>query len=228
MTKSIHVLLIDDEPIMRAGLSLLLKEQQKTLEVHEAESYTEALVMASHKAPDIILLDLKPGNDCNFNALPELLTATNYAPVIVLTSLEDPQVYERALALGVMGLVRKKQKPATLFEAIDQVHAGQVWFEHSIMANILKGKVQKVESPAVQADPEAERLASLTKRERQIISLIGDGLNTEQIAVRLFIAESTVRNHVASIFKKLNVPDRLRLAVYAYRHGLHQEPSLHH
>jgi DNA-binding NarL/FixJ family response regulator len=213
---------------VRAGLSLLLKNQRKSVVVNEAQSSTEAIAFASLEPPDVILLDLKSGDESNLNALPELLSATNHAAVIVLTSLENPRVYERAIALGAMGLVQKKQKPETLFEAIDRVHAGQVWFGHSVLAGILEDKAQKVESLADKADPEADRLASLTERERQIISLIGDGLNTEQMAARLFIAESTVRNHVASIFRKLNVSDRLCLAVYAYRHGLHQAPSQHH
>jgi len=227
-TKPIRVLLIDDEPIVRAGMRLLLKNQRKSLMVHEAGNHQEALTIASQEPPDIILLDLKPDDDRSLNALPELLSATNHAAVIVLTSLENPQVYERAISLGAMGLVQKKQEPAALFEAIDRVHAGQVWFGHSVLAGILKTKAQTLEKGTDKADPEAARLASLTERERQIITLIGDGLNTEQMAARLFIAESTVRNHVASIFKKLNVPDRLCLAVYAYRHGLNKAPSQHH
>lgn len=224
-SKPIRVLLIDDEPIVRAGLTLLLQKQGKSLAVKEAESYTEAIAIANQEPPDIILLDLKSGDDSNLGILPELLRATNHAPMIVLTSLDSPELYERAIALGAMGLVQKKQKPETLFEAIDRVHAGQVWFGHSVLAGILKTKAQMLEKRTEKTDPEAARLASLTPREREIISLIADGLNTEQMAARLFIAESTVRNHVASIFRKLNVPDRLRLAVYAYRHGLHKTPS---
>jgi two-component system nitrate/nitrite response regulator NarL len=223
--KPIRLLLIADEPIMRAGLRLLLKDQRKSLTVNEAASYTEAFTIASQEPPDIILLDLKPGDDKNLNALPELLTGTNHAAVIVLTGMDDPQTHQRAIALGAMGLVQKKQKPAALFEAIDHVHSGQVWVGHSVLAGIFKTQAQTLEKHVDKADSEAARLASLTERERQIISLISDGLNTEQMATHLFIAESTVRNHVASIFKKLNVPDRLRLAVYAYRHGLHKTPS---
>jgi two-component system nitrate/nitrite response regulator NarL len=117
-----------------------------------------------------------------------------------------------------MGLVRKEQASAVLLQAIAKVHAGEVWLERTLVADVL-GEMTRGE-PVQPVDPEAVKVAALTPREREVITLVGQGRKNRQIAAHLWIAEATVRHHLTSIFAKINVIDRLELVIYAYQHGL--------
>jgi DNA-binding NarL/FixJ family response regulator len=137
-------------------------------------------------------------------------------PIILLTESQDSDFQQRAIKLGARGRVAKNQTPEILFKAIQKVHAGEVWFERVIMATVL-GEMSR--------QNEAARIETLSKREREVVVLIGEGLKNKQIADRLFISETTVQHHLSSIFGKLGVADRLELVIYAYRQGLVKLPS---
>jgi DNA-binding NarL/FixJ family response regulator len=117
-------------------------------------------------------------------------------------------------------VVLKDKPPELLLKAIRRVHAGELWFDRATM----EVAVQRAVSLERARAPEREKITALTAREKQIISLIGEGLRNSEIAARLGIGEKTVRNHLTIIFDKLGVSDRLELAVYAYRQGLAQVP----
>jgi len=120
-------------------------------------------------------------------------------------------------------LVLKERSTEILLKAIEKVHAGEVWLERSMIAAVLSEMTRKNERKPT--NPEAANIATLTPREREVITLIGEGLRNKQIAQRLFISETTVRHHLTSIFSKLHVSERLELVIYAYRHGLAKIPS---
>ena len=142
--------------------------------------------------------------------------------MIVLTGMRDSEAHRRAVRLGAMGLVRKEQASAVLLQAIAKVHAGEVWLERTLVADVL-GEMTRG-GPVCPVDPEAVKIATLTSRECELITLVGEGLKNRQIACRLCIAEATVRHHLTSIFAKLDVVDRLELVLYAHRHGLSRLP----
>ena len=220
VAKVIRVLIIDDHELVRNGLRILLESQPGITVVGEASNAAEALANIISERPDIILLDLDIANDLDL--LPELYRITPDARVIVLTGTRDSETHRRAVRLGAMGLVRKEQASEVLLQAIAKVHAGEVWLERTLVADVL-GEITR--GGLVQpADPEAIRIAALTPREREVITLVGQGLKNRQIAAHLCIAEPTVRHHLTSIFAKLNVVDRLELVIYAYRHGLSRCP----
>jgi DNA-binding NarL/FixJ family response regulator len=111
------------------------------------------------------------------------------------------------------------QSPATLFRAIERVHAGDVWMERRLMAALLSGHGAGTHGP---------QLDSLTPREREVVRLISEGLKNKQIAQRLSVTDVTVRHHLTSVFSKLDVADRLSLVVFAFEHGLaHQHAAWH-
>src|SRR5262249_37417395 len=139
--------------------------------------------------------------------------------ILILTGVRDPDLHQRALSLGAMGLVLKEQLADVLLQAIVKVHAGEAWLEPTMMASVL-GALVRAQRP----DPEVAKIASLTARERDIIALIGEGLRNRQIAACLRISETTVRHHLTSIFNKLGVGDRLELLVYIHRHDLLDQP----
>jgi DNA-binding NarL/FixJ family response regulator len=214
----IRIEIIDNHALVRAGLRLLIETHPELEVVGEAGSIDEGLEMARHLAPDIILLELNLNGDPCFDIIPKLINTSDRARVILVTGAYSSQVFLQAIQNGVMGVVTKTQRPEVLIKAIEKVHAGEVWIERSLIANLLTRLSHENRSNG--SNPESERIEQLSEREREIIRLIGHGLKNKQIAAQLCISETTVRHHLTSIFSKLEVSDRLELLVYAHRSGL--------
>jgi DNA-binding NarL/FixJ family response regulator len=214
----IRIEIIDNHVLVRAGLRLLIEAQRGLEVIGEAGNVDEGLELATRLKPDIILLELNLSEDPSFYVIPQLISTSDHARVILVTSASNSQFFLKAVQNGVMGVVTKTQRPEILIKAIEKVHAGEVWIERSLMANLLTRLSQNSRNGG--PDPEAEGIRELSNRERQIIQLIGHGLKNKQIAVQLCISETTVRHHLTSIFCKLRVSDRLELLVYAHRSGL--------
>jgi DNA-binding NarL/FixJ family response regulator len=222
--RSIRVLLVDDHELVRTGLRLLLERHAAITVVGEAADHDEALAVAAREQPDIILLDLDLGGRRSLDILPRLLQAAGEARAIIVTGVRAPDEHQQAVQLGAMGLVRKEQAGEVLIQAIEKVHAGEVWLEPSLVARALGGMSRQRSVEAAPVDPEKARLDRLTRREREVIVLVLEGLQNRQIAERLVISETTVSHHLTSIFGKLGLASRFDLIIYAYRHGLGKRP----
>lgn len=222
-TKPIRVLLVDDHAMVRSGLRALIDRQPKLEVAGEAATPAEALAIAAREQPDIILLDLDMAGDSGLDLLPKLLSAAQNGRVIILTGVRDPEAHYNAMRGGASGLVLKEKTAEVVIKAIEKVHAGELWFDRSLMGNVI-AKMARDNGTQKKSDPEAAKIASLTEREREVISLIGEGLNNKNIANRLCISETTVRHHLTSIFDKLSTSGRLELVIYAYGHGLAKPP----
>jgi len=214
---SVRILLVDDHAIIRSGLKMLIESQPGLRIVGEASDRAGAVAMASRERPDIVLLDLDLGAESGLDLIPHLRQSAPHARILVLTGLRDTEVHRNALRLGAMGIVQKEMAGEVLLKAIHKVHAGEAWLDRSSIANLL---TEIAQSDPNRPDPEAARIASLSPREREVITLIGEGLNNKKIAERLTISETTVRHHLTSIFAKVGVSDRLELLVYAYKNRL--------
>jgi two-component system nitrate/nitrite response regulator NarL len=220
---ALKVLVVGDYSLLLAGVGTLLNNQADMKVLALTGERREALELAAHESPDLILLDLDLANEDVTNLLPELREAAKNARVLVLTSVTDPEAHRRVVQLGAMGVVLKHQTPEVLFKALRKVHAGEVWLERTSMGNVLHEMTRKkVPDPH---DPEAPKIRSLTDREHQVIALIAEGLKNKQIAERLFISETTVTHHLSSIFSKLDVSDRLELVIYAFGHKIARLPK---
>ncbi len=221
--KSIRVFLIDQQSIVRAGLRMLISSHSGFVVIGEAVSYSDLSTFV--EKPDIILLDINSLDLQEISkAIPKLLSTGGNAHVLLLTDNEDREATLKALRLGAMGLINKNESAETLLKAIERVHAGEVWINRSLMAQVIGGLWQAKLGQNGSQDPEEIKIAALTEREREVVTLIGEGLRNRQIAARLFISEITVRHHLTSIFDKLGVSDRFELAIYSYRHGLAKLP----
>lgn len=216
-TALVRILLVDDHAIIRSGLKMLIESQPGLRIVGEASDRAGAIAIAARERPDLVLLDLDLGAESGIDLIPHLRTATPQARILVLTGLRDPEIHRNALRLGAMGIVQKEMAGEVLLKAIQKVHAGEAWLDRSSIANLLS-EIADVDS--ARPDPEVARIAALSPREREVITLIGEGLNNKKIAERLKISETTVRHHLTSIFAKLGVSDRLELLVYAYKNRL--------
>src|SRR6059036_629212 len=212
-TADIRILLIDSQRLFLTGLSALMASEPGLVVIGQANNRIEALDGAR----------LIPENESGLDFLPDLLRIATEARIVVLTATLDFNLHLRAVRLGAVGVVPKTEPSSTLFKAIRKVHSGEVWLNRSIMAAVISDLFR--ESGLEKPHPEAAKIASLTERELEVITLIGEGRKNKQIAARLFISVATVRHHLTSIFEKLGVSDRLELIIYAYQHGLATLPN---
>jgi two-component system nitrate/nitrite response regulator NarL len=219
----IRIILLDNHVLVRAGMSLIIESQPDMQVVAQAGNLNEALDLIAEKKPDIILIEFDDGAGFNFEVLPDLIKSWSKARMILVTGSNDSEISLRAVNFGVVGVVLKTQPPEILLKAIRKVHQGEVWIEHSLIASLVTQSIHG--KPGKAADPKADVIQLLSKREREVIQFIGHGLKNKQIAEHLCICETTVRHHLTSIYSKLGVADRLELLVFAQRHHLTQYPS---
>lgn len=219
----IRILLVDDHVVVRQGLRMLIENHPDMRVVGEAAGCDEALEVASREVPDVVLLDLDLGSSSGLDIIPQLVSLHEKVRVLILTGVRERELHRRAIRMGAMGIVMKDQAGEMLIKAIRRVTAGEVWVDRSMTALVLQELRHGSEGQRL--DTEAARIVSLTRREKEVVALIAQGFGTARIAGDLFISEKTVRNHLASIFDKLMVSDRLELAIYAVRHGLAPQPQ---
>ena len=216
----IRILLVDDHRSVLWGLEYLSEGEHPRMQVvGKATTSAEALKLLDEVKPDIILLDLDLGGENGSNAIQALISKSK-AKVLVLTGSRDIAVHDAAVLAGAMGVVEKGEPAETILKAIRKVHEGEIWLDRSATGRIF---LELSRSKAAEAqNPEQRKIASLTPRERQIVAEIGSdaAAGSKVIAERLHISEHTLRNHIASIYEKLEVSSRLELFAYAGKHGI--------
>jgi DNA-binding NarL/FixJ family response regulator len=209
MTRPISVLIVDDHPVVRRGLRVLLEVQDGIEVVGEAGDGETALALAAEHAPDVILLDLKlPGLD-GIAVLGELRARDSAARVLVLTSATEPAAASLAVRSGAAGVLYKDVDPDALVRAIRSVHDG-----HLLLAAEAAGTLVR---SATTWGPGAG-LDALTSREREVLAELTKGRSNREIARALRVSEKTVKAHVSSVLAKLGVQDRTQAALLAVRH----------
>ncbi|RRA49571.1 response regulator transcription factor [Acidipila sp. EB88] len=205
-SRPIKLLIVDDHPVVRAGLSSMLAMHGEIEVMDAVATCADALRRIGQEAPDIILLDLRmPGMDgVAFLELPA--ETRKKARVIVLTSYERDEEIYRAVQAGAQGYLTKDASEDEMVSAILRVHEGRRVIPPHIAARL------------------ADRLmrSTLTAREIEILKILAEGLTNRQIGKRLSISENTVRNHVKSLLDKLEVADRTEAATIAIRRGIIQ------
>jgi DNA-binding NarL/FixJ family response regulator len=213
-------MLVDDHQIIRDGLTDLIATRADMMVVGDAGNSEAALALARREQPDVIVLDLDLGGESGLALLPELLTIVPSSSIIILTGVRDADKRDEAIELGAKGVVLKERGATELLCAIEKVHrTGEYWFEPGAAHRLMEKRRASCRASA--PDPETAKIASLTKAERELITCIGDGLDNREIASRLHMAESTVRNSLTKIYDKLEIKGgRLGLLVYAYRNSL--------
>jgi two-component system, NarL family, nitrate/nitrite response regulator NarL len=218
--KTIRVMLIDDHKTMLWGLERLIEGENPRMEVvGTACNCDEALAQADKLVPDVILLDLDLGGKSSLDILPTLL-ANGMSRALVLTGSGDQTMLDLAVRLGARGVMRKDASAELVLKAIKKVYQGELWIDREMLDRAFNKFMNPM--AMLKPDPEAEKKAALTDKERKIIGVIieGNGALNKTIAKQLFISEHTLRNHLTSIYRKLDVSNRLELYVYAVKHQL--------
>ena len=206
MAPPISVLIVDDHPVVRQGLRVLLEVQDGIEVAGEADDGDTALTLAASRAPDVILLDLKlPGRD-GIAVLTELKSRDSAARVLVLTSATDPASASLAMRSGAAGVLYKDVDPDALVRAIRAVHDG-----HLLLAPGAAGPLVRSASASWGG------MDALTSREREVLAELAQGRSNREIARALGVAEKTVKAHVSSVLAKLGVQDRTQAALLAVR-----------
>lgn len=215
----IRVLLIDDHQSFLWGMVKLIESDSPNMTVMgTASDIAEALAILEREQPDVILLDIDLNGVNSLDSMPLLRQATT-AMVLILTGMRDADTHERAVMAGARGVVQKEVSAEMILKAIRKVHEGEIWLDRLTTGRIFSKLLDHSNN---QVSPEAARIASLTSREREIIDvMIRQGRSTnKQIAVHLNMSEHTLRNHLSSIYSKLEVENRLELVMYAVKHRI--------
>ena len=212
----IRVLIADDQPLVRAGLSALVNMEPDLQVVGEATDGNEALAMARDLRPDVACLDIRmPGQDGITVA--RALCGPDVAdpiPVLVLTTFGLDDYVFGALEAGVSGFLLKDAEPETITAAIRQVAAGNGTIDQSLTRRIMREFVQR---RSLQPVSTSRGNDVLTGREQEILRLLAQGMSNEAIARTLVVETSTVKSHLARMLPKLGVQSRLQAVVWAYQ-----------
>ena len=201
---TIRIMIIDDHPVVRAGLASMLSTQPDMDVVASASSGLEALALLETITPDVILMDLRMSGMSGLDAIRAINLRPDPPRILVLTSFDTDEDIYQSVGAGAQGYILKDTPQDRLLEAIHLVHAKKRYFPADIAARLI------------------ERMArsNLTPREHQVLQLVAKGLTNKEIGRVFGISENTARNHVNSIIEKLEVSDRTEAATIAMRQGL--------
>ncbi|MEW2382053.1 response regulator transcription factor [Micromonospora sp. NPDC047707] len=212
---SIRVLLVDDQPLVRAGLRVLIADTPDLVVVGEAGNGTDAVRLARDAAPEVVLMDLRmPGTD-GIAATRAITAQGGPARVLVLTTFDDDEHVHAALRAGASGFLVKDMAVDEILAAVRVVAAGDALIAPAVTRRLIAEFARR---PA----PAAARrgLDGVTDREREVLTLVGRGLSNAEIAAELVISAATAKSHVARLFTKLGARDRVHLVIAAYDAGL--------
>ncbi|MDR6723959.1 RNA polymerase sigma factor (sigma-70 family) [Paenibacillus amylolyticus] len=239
----IRILLADDHAMVRRGLHVFLSTQSDMVVVGEASDGQEALQQAAELEPDVVLMDLHMPVLDGIETARQLRVLTPSIRIIVLTSFSDQDHVVPAVRAGVKGYLLKDIEPEDLAVAIRNVHAGQVELHPAAAGQLMhvmasaelsmneqQLSLKQTEQKPVQeqrqdkekdkeAQASAQELDTLTRREREVLGLIAQGLSNKEIAAQLVITEKTVKTHVSHLLDKLGLSDRTQAAIHAVRKG---------
>lgn len=213
MDAQIRILIADDHPVFRFGLSALLEAEDDTQVIGEATNGREAVSLAAELKPDVILMDLNMPDLSGLDATRQILMVNPEIGILVITMFDDDSVFA-AMRAGAKGYILKGAEGEETLRAIRAVANGEAIFSPTIARRMMQFLTQPPTATPDTPFPE------LTAREYEVLTLIAEGLTNSAIAERLVISPKTVRNHVSNTFSKLQVADRAEAIIRAREAGL--------
>jgi len=218
----LRILIVDDQRLMREGLATIIGLEPGMEVVGTAVDGRDAYSKVAEWQPDVVLMDIRmPGMD-GVEGSELILKHFPETKVLILTTFDDAELIMKVLEKGVHGYLLKDMRSEAIISAIQTVYNGGTVFQHDITAMLLKEIKQLTDrkeyggnllppNPPVHLDV-------LTEREKEILALLGQGLNNKEIAGSLYLTEGTVKNHVSNLIAKLGLRDRTQAALYSVRH----------
>ncbi len=219
MTDPIRLILADDQELVRLGFRMVLDAQPDMTVVTEVGNGADAVrAAAGPTGCDVVLMDIRMPIMDGVEATRRIVESGSPVKVLVLTTFDLDEYVYAALQAGASGFMLKDAGPAELLSAIRAVHSGEAVVAPTATRRLLERFVPLMPSSA--SSGAAERLEQLTEREREVLTLVAQGLTNTEIAGTLFLAEATVKTHIGHILAKLAIRDRVGLVVLAYDAGL--------
>ena len=215
MPQKIKIIIVDDHPLIKEGLKQILSFYPDIEIVSEGSTGSEAISIVSETSCDILLLDINMPVMSGLDALKIIRQTNPYLKVLLLTVENDFGTLREAIDLKVNGYILKESAGSTLTDAIRHVYSGGNYIDQTLtkhVFNIINEPSMARESTSKPEMPDPFSL--LTEREKEILSYISKGCSNKEIASKLFLSEKTIRNTITSIFKKINVKDRVQAAIY--------------
>jgi len=197
-----HIVIIDDHPLVCQGLSAVLSIEDDMNIVGEASIANEGFQLICEKQPDVAIVDLRLGDTCGLDLIQSCKEKIPNCKYIVLTSSADRNDFCKADEIGADGYILKQAFPEEIIAAVRLVHRGRKYFDPVMVESVMHNKIR---------DP----FGMLTSRERDVLDALGQGLRNSEIASKLFITEFTVKKHVSQILAKLELSDRTQAALMA-------------
>ena len=213
----IRVLVVDDDALVRSGLAMILGGAPDVELVGQAEDGRSGVAAAREHRPDVVLMDIRMPRMDGIEATGHLASWSEPPKVIVLTTFDADDYVARALGAGASGFLLKDTPPVSIIEAIRRVADGDPMLSPSVTARL----IAQLRSGAPDRSRLARaRLARLTEREREVAVTVGEGLSNAEIAARLHLSVPTVKAHVGRLFAKLEVDNRVQIAICVHDAGL--------
>jgi DNA-binding NarL/FixJ family response regulator len=212
-----RVLVADDQALIRAGLTALLRAASGLEVVGEAENGAKAVELAAAIRPDVVVMDIRMPVLDGLDATEQILATVDPPPrVLVLTTFDLDEYVYRALGAGAAGFLLKETPPDGIVAAVHAVTAGDVLISPAVTQRLVETYSLHYRQAALRDTD----LAGLTGRETEVLRLVANGLSNPQIAQRLVLSESTVKTHVKNVMAKLGLSSRAQVVVAAYESGL--------
>jgi DNA-binding NarL/FixJ family response regulator len=218
----IRVVVIDDQLLVRSGITMVINHQENMDVVAEAADGQDGLIQVRAQRPDVVLMDVQmPGTDgvaATRAVIDEGLTAQNGEPikVIILTTFHLDEYVHAALRAGASGFLLKDDPPTEIATAIRAVVAGEAWLNPAVTRRL----IDEFTSQPERHTPTPDQMTQLTRREREVLVLLAQGLSNADVAEHLSISEATVRTYVSHVMTKLKVREKAQAVAAAYQTGL--------
>lgn len=211
----VRLLLVDDQPLIRAGLRLFLAPHEGFEVVAEADHGGQAIELLATTPCDVIVMDVRMPVVDGIEATRRIVAASG-PPVLVLTTFGENEILVDALDAGASGFALKSSSPESLIDAVRATARGGSWIDPLLLPELLE-QYRRVVIPRQRG---AQVVEELTPRELDVLVLIASAASNAEIAEQLYVGESTVKSHISSIFMKLGVRDRAAAIVYAFDRGI--------
>ncbi|MYT71662.1 MULTISPECIES: response regulator transcription factor [unclassified Streptomyces] len=214
---TVRVLLVDDQPLIRSGLSVLIGETDDLEVAGEAGDGAAAVELAASLRPDVVVMDLRmPGMD-GIEATRRIMAGDSGSRVLVLTTFDEDDYVYGALRAGAGGFALKDMQLEDILAAVRVVAAGDALIAPGVTRRLIADFVGR---PGPVAARPQRSVLGITEREREVLTLVGLGRSNQEIADELVISMATTKSHVARLFTKLDARDRVQLVIIAYELGL--------
>lgn len=207
-----RILLVEDQPIVRQGLKVILEQDENLSVTHQAENGLDAIEILEKHVIDFIMMDVRMPEMNGIEATRRIKKQWPNIKILILTTFNDDEYALNALKEGANGFLLKTSEPRKLIDAVYSCMKGGLTIHDEVAAKVLPRLLQPANKPQIDI--------KLTPREIAITRLIGEGKTNKEIAAALFLSVGTVKNHLTTILQKIGLRDRTQLAIYAVKHDI--------